>query len=213
MIAGGVTLCSEWEKAFENTFNLRLRPKNTEELKIIIGQEPYKQQLNGKKFSVESNIKPYDTLGNIVAFFVTDWIKIQDSLEMICNLLFNGTINSIKVLSYLRENKIPANKFADYLYKNYSIVLTNISNNEKNIEDLVDISKKRTYLLLIGDEAKKRLKNIKSSYIKDYVEFIHPSGSNLNKSNTQKRYFENWYNLKESSGKKQNIVDKFILFK
>lgn len=137
---------------------------------------------------------------------------------MMCNLLFNGTINSINILSYLRKKNIPSDQFADYLYKKYSIVLTNISNdvandNINNIIHLINTIKKPTYLLLIGKKAQEKFMNIKNNYIKGYDVFIHPSGNNLNKPSTQKIYYDNWYKLKGSIGEEQNIIDKFILFK
>lgn len=210
-----------WEKSFKKEFQDLLKPKSTEELKIIIGQEPYKQQLNGINFKVSSSKKPYYSLENTVAFFVTDWIKIQDSLEMVFNLLFNrkgNKSNGINVLSYLRENNIPSDEFADYLYKKYSIILTNITNNYdndniNNIKGLINKIKKPTYLLLVGNKAQQQIGNIRNNHNKGYVEFIHPSGNNLNRSNTQEDYFKNWYDLKDKSGSKQNIVNKFIIFK
>lgn len=125
-------------KKFEEEFKNLLKNKSQNELKIIIGQEPYKQSLNNIEFKVTNESCPYDKLGKEVAFLVKDWIKIQDSLEMIFNLLFNGSINSLKVLAYLRENSIKAHEFADYLYRKYRIILTNIniSNNINNYNNI-----------------------------------------------------------------------------
>jgi len=67
-----------------------------------------------------------------VAFLVTDWIKIQDSLEMIFNLLTGDSVRSLKVLSYLRKEQIPAHEFACYLYENYNLILINRFNNNNN---------------------------------------------------------------------------------
>ena len=82
-----------WVNNFENEFCGLLKDGNTKELKIIIGQEPYKQGLKGKDFKVNTSKYPYCRIGNNVAFFVRDWIKIQDSLEMIFNLIFNVRSN------------------------------------------------------------------------------------------------------------------------
>ena len=77
----------DWENKFEEIFELK--DSDTSELKVIIGQQPYKIKLNDVKFEVSHFIYPYNKLGNSVAFLVTNWIKIQDSLEMIFNLLLN----------------------------------------------------------------------------------------------------------------------------
>lgn len=219
---GGI-MCYSWEKEFEIEFGDLFKQNNKEDnnkedLKIIIGQSPYKQKINGKEFKVSSCKNPYCELGETVAFFVTDWIKIQDSLEMIFNLLFNGSINSLKVLSYLRENKIPADEFADYLYINHNLVLTNITINNKDcnikrIESFIkDNNNKNIYLLLVGKKATKILNGQVDKYIKDFVEFIHPSGQNLNKPKCQQIYFNNWYSFKINNNSKNFIIKKFILF-
>lgn len=211
-------MCYEWEKSFEDTF--KLKNEDTNELKIIIGQEPYKCELNGIKFKVSSSICPYNYLGYSVSFLVTDWIKIQDSLEMVFNLLFKNTVNSIKVLSYLRENKdkITAEQFANYLYRKYSIVLTNNSidndsDNIENIKKLIERLDKPTYLLIVGNSASESFDKMDKSKmnIKGYAKFIHPSGQVLGNPCCRERYFNNWYNLKDSSDEQQDVINKFIL--
>lgn len=211
-------MCYEWEKSFEDTF--KLKNEDTNELKVIIGQEPYKCELNGIKFKVSSSIYPYNYLGDSVSFLVTDWIKIQDSLEMVFNLLFKNTANSIKVLSYLRENKdkITAEQFANYFYRKYSIVLTNNSidndsDNIENIKELIERLDKPTYLLIVGNPASESFDKMDKSKmnIKGYAKFIHPSGQVLGNPYCRERYFNNWYNLKDSSDEQQDVINKFIL--
>lgn len=217
-------MCYLWVYDFEKKFGKFFKQSDIKELKIIIGKGPYKQGLNGKDFKVNSSKYPYCKIGNNVAFFVNDWIKIQDSLEMIFNLIFNvrsNRANSIKILSYLREKKIPSDEFADYIYKKYSLLLTNITckyenDNINNITGLINSIKKPTYLLLVGSDARDKVNKINSEYIKDYIDFIHPSGNNLSNSkdiDKLKKYYKNWYRLRDNTGKKQNIIDKFILFK
>ena len=68
---------------------------NPKEIKVIIGEQPYKQSLNGISFAVDgtkSIVPIYKTTGNI-SFLVSDWIKVQDSLEMIFNLLFGHELS------------------------------------------------------------------------------------------------------------------------
>lgn len=209
-----------WIESFEKEFESYLKEKTKEQLNIILGQEPYKLSLNGTPFKVENTKYPYRKLGGYVAFLVTDWIKIQDSLEMICNLLFNGSVNSLKVLAYLRENKIKANEFSDYLFCNYGIILTNITNstygdNVSNIKDIILGLDRSTNLLSVGSESIEKYNEIKSDIIRnginiDIYKCIHPSGNNLI-NGRDKTYYKNWYNL--ISNNKNKSLKTFSIFK
>ena len=142
---------------------------------------------------------------------------------MICNLLFNGSVNSLKVLAYLRENKISANEFSDYLFCNYGIILTNIRNpeedtkkgsdNVKNIENLILELRRSTNLLSVGSKSIGKCNEIKSDIGNkisiDIYECIHPSGNNLI-NGRDKEYYDNWYNLISSNNKH---LYKFSIFK
>lgn len=198
--------------------NLKLN-KNKNDLKIILAQEPYKQKLGGISLKVESNLYPYTDLNGTIAFFTTRWIKIQDSLEMVFNLLFNGNINGTKALAYLRENEIDVAEFADYLYKDFNIILTNEKTNRNNIKNIIKKKDQDTYLLLIGYESqdfykvlsnseRKFEKEIKNK-IKGTINFIHPSGYNLNCEHSSNKLYKNWYELKSSNNKENKYIDKF----
>ena len=205
----------DWENKFEEIFELK--DSDTSELKVIIGQQPYKIKLNDVKFEVSHFIYPYNKLGNSVAFLVTNWIKIQDSLEMIFNLLFKNNINGLKVLCFLRENNVDAQQFAQYLYRKYSIILTNskLSNdidNMKNIKELVEEINKPTYFLLVGNIARKDYTRVmKVEKIQGVAYFIHPSGMVLNNRCNSNKYYKNWYSLKGNNVQEQDVINKFIL--
>ena len=205
----------DWENKFEEIFELK--DSDTSELKVIIGQQPYKIKLNDVKFEVSHFIYPYNKLGNSVAFLVTNWIKIQDSLEMIFNLLFKNNINGLKVLCFLRENNVDAQQFAQYLYRKYSIILTNskLSNdidNMKNIKELVEEINKPTYFLLVGNLARKDyMRVMKDEPIQGVAYFIHPSGMVLNNRCNSNKYYKNWYSLEGDNDQEQDVINKFIL--
>lgn len=205
----------DWENKFEEIFELK--DSDTSELKVIIGKQPYKIKLNDVKFEVSHFIYPYNKLGNSVAFLVTNWIKIQDSLEMIFNLLFKNNINGLKVLCFLRENNVDAQQFAQYLYRKYSIILTNskLSNdidNMKNIKELVEEINKPTYFLLVGNIARKDYTRVmKDKKIQGVAYFIHPSGMVLNNRCNSNKYYKNWYSLKGNNVQEQDVINKFIL--
>lgn len=205
----------DWENKFEEIFELK--DSDTSELKVIIGKQPYKIKLNDVKFEVSHFIYPYNKLGNSVAFLVTNWIKIQDSLEMIFNLLFKNNINGLKVLCFLRENNVDAQQFAQHLYRKYSIILTNskLSNdidNMKNIKELVEEINKPTYFLLVGNIARKDYTRVmKDEKIQGVAYFIHPSGMVLNNRCNSNKYYKNWYSLKGNNVQEQDVINKFIL--
>lgn len=206
-----------WEKDFEEI--LKLKNSDSNELKVIIGQQPYKIKLKDVNFEVSSFIYPYNKLGNSVAFLVTNWIKIQDSLEMVFNLLFKNNINGLKALCFLRENNVDAQQFAQYLYRKYSIILTNsrLSNdldNMKNIKKLVKEIDKPTYFLLVGDIARKDyMRVMKDEKIQGVAHLIHPSGMVLNNGRNSNKYYKNWYSLEGDNDQEQDVINKFILIR
>jgi hypothetical protein len=80
----------DWIKKFENEFGLNSKNKKKDKiLKIIIGESSYKQELNGTEFKVNSKKPPFKDF-ECISFLVNDWIKVQDSLEMMFNLLFKS---------------------------------------------------------------------------------------------------------------------------
>ncbi|WP_156309912.1 hypothetical protein [Vibrio nereis] len=165
-------------------------------VKIIVGQEPYKQALAGINFSVEckkSKVPLYQDIGNI-AFLVNEWIKVQDSLEMIFNLLF-GRENSLKALSYLRMHAIPANVFAEQLWSKAKVLLVNRFvggvDQKSNIEEFIKSNESaRIHVLFVGKKAYEK-HNIEGNY--QYALALHPSGNNLRLS---EKYADNWYYCK-----------------
>lgn len=210
----------EWVKCFEQSFKSYLKEKNQTYLNIIVGKSPYEQGLNNIDFKVTNLNYPYSKLGKYVAFFVNDWIKIQDSLEMICNLIFNGSVNSLKALYYLREKNIKSNQFANYLFYNYGIILTNISNqaccktydNADNIRNIINDLNRKTNLLIAGDDAEYGYNRIIKNYINNSINkhiyrCIHPSGVNLN--NCSSDYYKNWYTLIDRNN---NSLQHFSIF-
>lgn len=212
-----------WIDSFEETFKDKIKKPDTNSLKIIIGQCPYKLSLEtpkGKKnLKVKNERYPYSDIDKTTAAFVTDWMKIQDTLEMMGNLLFNKSKNCINVLSYLRCEGIKANEFADYLFDYYKIILTNLNDykgnsNIRKIKSVIEKECLENYILAVGKDASKELEiAFKTEISNNYVKLnsvIHPSGRNLAKTgNTNKQYYTDWYDLQDY----KNNIDKFIIFK
>ena len=208
------------EEFKEKNLNLKIN-KNKTELKIILGQEPYKQELGGISLEAVSTLSPYIELNNTIAFFTTKWIKIQHSLEMIFNLLFNGNVNGTKALAYLREEKIDVEEFANYLYKDFNIILINENNNRRNIKKFIKNENKDTYLLLVGyasqdfykvlNESQRKFDQEVAGKIKGVINFIHPSGYNLNIETASNKLYKNWYKLKSDIDLENQYIDKFKL--
>ena len=205
-----------WVKDFEDylikELNLNLKEKGAE-IKIILGLAPYKQgfYIGGsmKPFKVPSSVPPYNQLGNIAAFLVFDWRHITSSLEMIFNLLFKDSTNSLCVLSYLRKNSVPAVQFAEYLFTRHNIILTNISGNSNKLTTFINAQTSPVLIIATGNKAFKYTHPINSQKIL----LIHPSTNNI----TSERYYENWYDLKSTNSNQaiaqaENIIiDKFKL--
>lgn len=206
----------DWEQNFESEFNLNNR-KN-DDYKLIIGLKPYFQYLNKKPLAVHPTKKSYNSIYDdfkfkSIAFLVTDWIKIQDSLEMIFNLIFGNNVISLNALAYLRQNKIDPEEFALYLLTKHRIILINRhdnNDNKYNIQRLVDHlmeikePEEKINILFVGKKSKTKLYLKKDNQIK-LGEIIHPSGVNLNlKSN---EYYEAWFKLQN----KEINLSKFTL--
>lgn len=179
--------------------------------KIILGQSAYKQRLGNKELKVlpkhrNSSYKKFSE----IAFLVNDWIKVQDSLEMIFNLLV-GPEHSLCVLSYLKTNNISPECFAEYLVQEHSIYLLNSENQILQVDQFIrdtDINKKPRrkmsrkkntpkfisyHVLYVGKQ--------KQLTFPDHIPYeqgqaIHCSGVNLN--NYSAKYNDTWYLFKDS---------------
>jgi hypothetical protein len=190
-----------WIKNFEKTFCIKTL-ENSSPYLIIEGEQPYLQKLGDKSFAVKVNKEEikcdiYNSFDTI-AFLVNDWIKIQDSLEMIFNLLTGGSNKSLKMLSYLREHTISTFEFACYLYEKRKILLINrfaFPNKNKKRESNLSVIKKtisdlpgsnNVFMLIVGNRNFKSLKKIAR-----LGKVIHPSGIVLNTKPND--YYETWY--------------------
>lgn len=201
----------EWIKNFEEKNNIG-KTKNVD-YKIIIGEKPYLQGLNNKHFAVEvtkdSLYKKYEF--NNIAFLVNDWIKVQDSLEMIFNLIFADSTRSLRAISYLRENHIDAEEFGIYLFENHKIILINrekILVSNKTIypyENLIkELEKKsKVQVLFVGGDLPKKKYTDKTKI----GSVIHPSGVNLNFEDRREKYYSVWY---EHNNEKVTTLDGHI---
>ena len=196
-----------WVKDFEEKFMIPNHNKDCPYL-IIEGEQPYLQKINNnniavviddhiKKFFKKAKCEFYNNF-DVVAFLVNDWIKIQDSLEMIFNLLTGNRYKSLQMLSYLRTKQIPAYQFACYLYSKHKIILINrysFSNGKRTsqLELIKTLIKKlsNVHILIVGDRACKSL-----SKIATIGRVVHSSGLVLNKM--PEDYYNTWYLLNDN---------------
>lgn len=214
-----------WINDFENEFNIHAQ---SDEFKLIIGIRPYKQKLGNKKLAVDlRNTILQNTLYNgfdKVAFLVSDWIKIQSSLEMIFNLLSGSSSKSLEILAWLRGNKISPSQFAEYLLNAHRLMLVNKENSKGNC-----ISSKITTLVRTINSQNQKVNILftssiffsqglkKNNGIKNDLGWVyHPSGYNLNKANIN--YEDIWYNFNQSEVKnttkaKTVKFNNFMIFK
>lgn len=172
----------------------------------LADNSPYKQKIGQEILRTDikkSNCGLYSGFSQI-AFFTNQWMKIQDSLEMIFNLLTGNSTTSLEILAYLRRNKNTASPcaFARYLSINHNMVLIN-RRNEKGISQVSQIKKLlRTIrgknnnvsinILFIGDsQIHKDFGIHKSGYV------IHPSGYNLN--NNPELYSKVWFEFQDTA--------------
>jgi len=215
----------DWINDFENEFNIHAQ---SDEFKLIIGIRPYKQKLGNKKLAVDlRNTILQNTLYNgfdKVAFLVRDWIKIQSSLEMMFNLLSGSSFKSLKILAWLRGNKITPIEFAKYLLNVHKLMLVNKKDskgscNSPNIRDLVkriNNQNQKVNILFTGSIFfSKGLKN-NNGITNDLGWVYHPSGYNLNKYSIN--YEDIWYKFKQNQVKntskaKTVKLNKFMIFK
>lgn len=172
---------------------------NNSELKIIIGVCPYKQTLGSKPLKVSVNPTTnsiYHNFNNEIAFLVDDWIKVQDSLEMIFNL-FCRPNKSLELISYLKSSNISPVNFANFLFTYYKIILVNHlnSNNISQRNSILNLiqshsSNNKVHVLFIGEKAYFSLPQNTNI---EYAKALHCSGVNLN--NNPVLYHDIWYNL------------------
>lgn len=170
-----------------------IEPEN-DDLKIIIGIGPYKQKLGNTSLRVTKlPQKPHYQKFNEVAFFVNEWIKIQDSLEMIFNLLCTPQ-QTLGLLNYLKVKKISPTQFADFLYEKYKIVLVNrfdinLNCQKNKITALINRNlDKKIHILFVGKKATFQLP--KNNNI-EFATAVHSSGVVLN--TYPDIYYRTWY--------------------
>ncbi|WP_421345840.1 hypothetical protein [Aeromonas veronii] len=162
---------------------------------------PYKQSLNSISFTVSVNptntrVSHHYGAYNEIAFLVSDWIKIQDSLEMIFNLLCGSHKKSICMLAYLRENNISALEFALYLNVRHNFIFINrfCSGGNRNLPKTIGLINYlqggfEVHVLMVGTRDSKGL----SGASDEFGCCIHPSGVNLNLHSVN--YYNLWYLL------------------
>jgi hypothetical protein len=198
-----------------------LKYNNDNVVRIIVGETPYKQKLNSKKLAVSPNNsspKIYQDIGNI-AFLVNNWIKIQDSIEMIFNLLF-GTENSIQAIADLKYLKISAEIFASELYNRTKTVFINRYIDDRDKKDKIikfikspDLKDFDIFLLFVGQKAFNDFGKLPRKVKKAIA--IHPSGVNLNHENRQKSYTDCWIKCVNDSLQERDdgfMLNKFRIF-
>src|ERR1017187_2354858 len=168
----------EFEKIFPLSESMNI------DLKVIIGEQPYKQSLNNIPFAVDgttSNISIYQKTKNI-SFLVSDWIKVQDSLEMIFNLMF-GQQRSLCALAYLRCNEITPIQFAEFLWSKAKILLLNrhvdVIDYAPDIKAFIEqhASESKAHILFVGKKSESNFPSLSCSNATAIA--IHPSGTNL----------------------------------
>lgn len=202
----------DWINEFDKKFHIESNGED-EQFKLIIGISPYKQKVGNicLRVDAKTNYKEYSGFRQI-AFLVNRWIKIQDSIEMIFNLLAGDCVRALQILSYLREHQISAVKFAEYLLERHGLMLVNrigveyeekgISEQDqkKSIEDVISQKMqegKHVSVLLVGG-------NNMSFKIDGFNGFkcgkvLHPSGANLSKSGMALKYYKTWYEFATDS--------------
>jgi hypothetical protein len=202
-----------WIQKFESTFNIS-QSVYTGNYLIIEGEKPYIQTLGKRNQSLAFNLKQreknylnkklslnvYANFDNI-AFLVRGWIKIQDSLEMIFNLLTGSSSRSLEVLSYLRKNRIPTCCFAAYLFNKHKLILVNRSSGYPAINSLISSLPSNVNVLMIG---KRKFGDYQNNSKVQHLGFVlHPSGRNLNSNSNSQQYYDTWYELNA-----QNVTSK-----
>ncbi|MGB6327432.1 MAG: hypothetical protein WBF48_00775 [Halarcobacter sp.] len=199
----------KWVDEFENKFSVKKTEKNQPFL-IIEGECRYLQKVGETKLALEvEDIKDVDcTVYNkfdVVAFLVKDWIKIQDSLEMLFNLISGDIKKSLRLLSYLRDKDINAHEFAVYLYNSHKIVLINRfthpkrnKNRKSQLSNIIALIKELDtdcHVLVVGDREYISLENQK--HVVELGKVLHPSGVVLNTK--YEDYYKTWYQFDDNS--------------
>ncbi|NOH86067.1 hypothetical protein F0249_20075 [Vibrio sp. 03-59-1] len=145
---------------------------------------------------------------NEVAFLVNQWIKIQDSLEMVFNLISGNSTRSLEILAYLRRNLISSYEFATYLFVHRRVVLVNRFTDAKSnpstrysqlnkIKELVSDLEYPCHYLIVGERPKTTIE--KWSNVLEVGVVYHTSGVVLN--NYSNEYYETWYALNDQACK------------
>ncbi|MFM5538440.1 hypothetical protein ACET8U_12245 [Aeromonas veronii] len=216
-----------WITSFEKEFDI-ISGNETIPYLIIEGECRYLQALGGIKFafSAQKNKSFFNRNGctvydnfDVVSFLVTNWIKVQDSLEMLFNLLTGSPIKSLKMLSYLREKNIPTKEFSLYLYQSHKIILINRFNYPhkhkkrksqlSHIKEMIKGLNSQCHYLMVGDRLHQSISSIKN--VAEIGKIIHPSGVNLN--NYRKDYFRTWYQLDDKACKYKTSNFSLLNFK
>ena len=217
----------DWIIDFEKLF--LIKPTSDDKFKIIVGQQRYLQKLGETDFVIEQN----DLLNSIydafpeVAFLVNDWIKVQDSLEMIFNLLTGSSSRSLEMLSYLRSRKVSVIEFTNYLLEERNVLLVNrnklipkLSNPNKYDKERLDSeiravvesinSDKRlpVHVLFVGKNQFK-IKSSVTGITNKVGRIIHSSGVNLNKRSDE--YYSIWYKQEDRYVWKYADIDSINL--
>ncbi|MCC3859404.1 hypothetical protein IB289_23950 [Vibrio parahaemolyticus] len=198
-----------WVSEFESTFSISPLEEHAP-YAFIEGECRYLQSLG----SIELVVKvPHSECGlysefSEVAFLVNQWVKIQDSLEMLFNLLTGNSTKSLEMLSYLRKNQIPSYEFALYLSDCRKVVLVNRFTGSKSdrstrnsqlnkIKALILRLNSPCHYLIVGDRAKTAIENLRSVLQLGVV--YHTSGVVLN--NYSSEYHNTWYLLDDEACK------------
>lgn len=208
----------EWIEDFEKRFNISIH-KDT--YKMIIGKQPYLQKIGNKEIRVDitgTSIKYYKFF-NTAAFVVNDWVKVQDSLEMIFNLLTRDSAKTLKILSFLRTKKdiITPVKFIQYLLDRHNMILVNKYDKDGIKSNAIkEITKKinedesqKVNILFIGDNQFYQGLQGTNGLINNIGYVFHSSGVVLNMY--PKLYEEIWYKFNESYVKNESKNPKVRL--
>ena len=192
-----------WEEDFEKNF--KIKPDNNEKkFRLIIGQAPYKQLVGHIPLRVDVASKGFYSFAGIkqVAFLVNKWIKMQDSFEMIFNMLAGDRSRALRILTYLIEQGINASEFGEYLSKNYNLMMVNskdhqgesqISSINKLINEMKIEREMKVNIMIVGKNS--IIKKIEGC---NCCEVMHPSSKNLN-FGRYSQYYDTWYKFDNSA--------------
>ena len=203
----------EWIEGFENEFSIE-RTEESQPFLIIEGECKYLQRVGETNLAldVEDGARIFDQYNcnvyegfDVVSFLVKDWIKIQDSLEMLFNLISGDIKKSLRLLSYLRDQNISAHEFAVYLYGRHRIVLINRFTHPKNDENrksqlskikmMIKKINADCHILVVGDRQYGELEN--EEHVVELGRVLHSSGVVLNTKSGD--YYKTWYQFDDSA--------------